>query len=337
MKSDWKLCVVFILLLAFSVIFWPANPFDLSLNRINIPAGSSARNIQKILHENRILPSFSAFRIIIRLTNAHDRIRAGEYLFSPSDSLIKIIWKLAAGETVPAEEVRVTFPEGASIYRMGMIMKDNGFKHWDKFQGLVNEGITAGLREKHWAIFKYVPSESLEGYLFPDTYQFVQDASAEVMAEVMLERFEEMVMPFWDKANKDAKLTLHEILTLASIIEKEARDPAERPVIASVFYNRLKIGMPLAADPTVKYALERPTKRVYLDQLSVNSLYNTYKRKGLPPGPICNPGLESIKAAVYPAKTDSFFFVAKKDGSHIFSKTWQGHQRARMKVAIPTR
>lgn len=122
---------------------------------------------------------------------------------------------------------------------------------------------------------------------------------------------------------------MHEILTLASIIEKEAKVAEERPIISSVFYNRLKIGMPLAADPTVKYALERPTKKVYLDQLSVRSPYNTYRRKGLPPGPICNPGLESIKAAVYPSKTDYFYFVAKPDGSHIFSKTWQEHQKAR--------
>ena len=115
MKSDRKLYAAFILLLAFSVLFWPAHPFDLSLNRISIPAGLSARNIQKILQENRILPSFSAFRIILRLSSAHDRIKAGEYLFSPSDSLIKILWKLLAGETVPAQEVRVTFPEGSSI------------------------------------------------------------------------------------------------------------------------------------------------------------------------------------------------------------------------------
>ena len=120
------------------------------------------------------------------------------------------------------------------------------------------------------------------------------------------------------------------LVTLASIVEKEAKRPEERPVIASVFYNRLKIGMPLAADPTVKYALERPSKHVYLDQLSVKSPYNTYKVRGLPPGPICNPGLDSIKAAVYPAKTNFLFFVAKKDGSHMFSRTWQEHQRARL-------
>jgi len=231
---------------------------------------------------------------------------------------------------VPAREIRVAFPEGTSIYKMGIILQKTGFKHWREFQQLVDQGITAELRARHWKIFKYIPSESLEGYLFPDTYNFFPDASAESMAEVMLNRFESVVGPFWDRSGAaDAKRSLHEILTLASIVEKEAKKPEERPIIASVFYNRLKIGMALAADPTVKYALERPSKKVYLDQLAVRSPYNTYKVRGLPPGPICNPGLDSIKAAVYPAKTNYLFFVAKKDGSHTFSRTWQEHQRAR--------
>jgi UPF0755 protein len=256
-------------------------------------------------------------------------IKAGEYALSPSEPLIAVLWKLQAGQVVPARADLVTFPEGTSIYKMGTILQAQGFRDWERFQGLVNEGITADLRNRHWTLFKYMPTESLEGYLFPDTYQFYLAASAETMAEVMIKRFEQVVLPFWEKAQKDTKLNLHEIITLASIIEKEAKKTEERAIISSVFQNRLQAGMPLSADPTIKYALERPTKRVYLDQLSVQSLYNTYKRRGLPPGPICNPGLESIKAAVYPAKTNYYFFVAKADGSHIFSATWEEHQRAR--------
>ncbi|MDD5594338.1 MAG: endolytic transglycosylase MltG, partial [Candidatus Margulisbacteria bacterium] len=284
------------------------------------------------LKNGRALPAYSPFLLIVKLFNLENRIKAGEYSFSPSEPLPAVIYKLVAGETLPAKAVRVAFPEGSSIYKMGVILKDNGFAHWPDFQRLVDEGITAPLRERHWNLFKYISSESLEGYLFPDTYQFYPEASAEAMAEVMIGRFEEIVSPFWARSKNDTKMSLHEILTLASIVEKEAKQPAERPIIASVFYNRLKIGMPLAADPTVKYALERPSKIVYLDQLSVKSPYNTYKVRGLPPGPICNPGFDSIKAAVYPAKTDYLFFVAKPDGSHIFSKTWQEHQRARGRV-----
>ncbi|MDD4178720.1 MAG: endolytic transglycosylase MltG [Candidatus Margulisbacteria bacterium] len=311
------------------VVCWAANPFDLSTKNIIIPQGSSVRAVQSIVTNNGVLPRFSAFRLAIKVFGLGNKIKAGEYSLSPSDPLPRVIAKLVIGETVPQQELTVTFPEGASIYKMGMILKGSGYKKWEKFQDLVREGITAGLRERHWGIFKYIPSESLEGYLFPDTYRFFPEASVEVLAEAMLWRYEAVIVPYWEQNKKSTKMTLHEIMTLASIIEKEAQRPAERPVIASVFYNRLKIGMPLAADPTVKYALERPSKVVYLDQLSVKSPYNTYKRRGLPPGPICNPGLASFKAAIYPAKTDYLFFVAKKDGSHAFSKTWQEHQRAR--------
>jgi UPF0755 protein len=321
--------VIGVVLLLFVLLFRPAQPFDPSVINITIPEGSSARSVQSLLQTNKLLTAHSAFLITLKLFNLEDRVKAGEYSFSPSDPLLTVISKLVGGQTVPAQEIRVAFPEGTSIYKMGVILKEKGFKHWRGFQQLVNEGITADLRARHWKLFKYISSESLEGYLFPDTYNFFPDASAEAMAEVMLNRFEAVVVPFWDRAGHDTKRSLHEILTLASIVEKEAKKPDERPIIASVFYNRLKIGMALAADPTIKYALERPSKIVYLDQLSVKSPYNTYKRRGLPPGPICNPGLDSIKAAVYPAKTNYLFFVAKKDGSHSFSKTWQEHERAR--------
>ena len=317
------------LVLIISILFWPAHPFDLSSVKVAVPPGSSVRAVQNRLIENNILPRYTTFRFMVRLLGAQNRILAGDYSFSPSDSLAKIIFKLTTGKTVPQQQISVTFPEGASIYKMGIILKEQGFANWQAVQGLVNEGISPTLRENHRKIFRYIPTESLEGYLFPDTYHFFAGASADEIAEVMIKRFEEIVWPFWEKSKKETKFSLHEIITLASIIEKEAQNAKERPLIASVFYNRLKSGMPLAADPTIKYALERPSKKVYLDQLSVKSPYNTYKRRGLPPGPICNPGIESIKAAVYPARTNYYFFVAKKDGSHIFSATWQEHQRAR--------
>lgn len=320
--------IVIILLLA---ITWPANPFDLSTKKIKIEPGGSAKTIQAVLIANNILPTFTPFRYVVRLINVSNNIKAGDYLFSPSDNLIKVVFSLTNGNTLPIEVKKVTFPEGSSIYKMGMILKKNGFNNWETFQGLVDQGITAPLRERHWTIFKYIPSESLEGYLFPDTYQFSLESATEVMIETMLKRFEEVVLPFWKKSNKETRLTLHEIIILASIIEKEAKMPEERPIIASVFFNRLKKGLPLAADPTIKYALERPSKKVYLNQLEVKSPYNTYKVKGLPPGPICNPGLDSIKAAVYPAKTNYLFFVATNDGHHTFSKTWGEHEKARRK------
>jgi UPF0755 protein len=143
----------------------------------------------------------------------------------------------------------------------------------------------------------------------------------------MLNRFEKVILPAYYSAYS-GKYTLHEILTLASIVEKEAEKDSERAVIASVFYNRLENGMLLRADPTVKYALSAPTKRVLYRHLLVDSKYNTYKYTGLPPGPICNPGLKSVLAAIHPARTNYFYCVSNGDGSHTFSATWSGHASA---------
>jgi UPF0755 protein len=304
---------------------------DLTKYQINIPAGATANSVCQILVEKEILQHGSSFTIMARLLGISRNIQAGEYKFSPSEPLGSILYKLRSGKVISSSsrQVKITFPEGASIYKMGEILRANQVSQADQFQNLVREGITADLRQKYWHIFKYIPSESLEGYLYPDTYWFFATDSAEVMTEKMIARFNEVVIPYWNQEKKATKFTLHEALTLASIIEKEAQKPEERPIIASVFYNRLKAEMPLAADPTIKYALERPSKKVYLDQLSVDSPYNTYKRRGLPPGPICNPGIDSFKAALRPAKTNYFFFVAKKDGSHQFSRTWQEHEKAR--------
>jgi UPF0755 protein len=148
----------------------------------------------------------------------------------------------------------------------------------------------------------------------------------------MIRRFNELVIPVWKVSASDTKLSLHEIVTLASIIEKEAQVPEERPIISSVYHNRLRIGMKLDADPTVKYSLENPKKKVSYNDLKVKSPYNTYRVRGLPPGPICNPSLDSIKAAIYPAKTTYLYFVATKTGSHLFSSSWDEHQKARIKA-----
>lgn len=337
-----KNLIILILVMVFGIggmftatLFQSANHLDHTYYRIAIPAGASTKIVQKILEEKKILKPNSSFAFTAKILSISKNLQAGDYKFSPSESLYSILWKLKAGKVVAPEirRVKITFPEGTSIYKMGKILRKNKVSNPNKFQDLVNEGITAPLRDRHWGIFKYMPTESLEGYLYPDTYWFYDKVKIDRMVEIMVSRFEQVVLPFWVVASKETEATLHEVITLASIIEKEAQKPEERKIISSVFHNRLKKGMPLAADPTIKYALERPTKRVLHDQLKVNSPYNTYKRKGLPPGPICNPGIESIKAAVYPAKTNYYFFVAKKDGSHIFTRNWQEHQRARVKAA----
>lgn len=338
-KRKWKLiswaCVLglAILCLLFVIsLFQVANPYDSSSIEITITKGVPTKAIQEQLIKTGVLRPHSSFAFAAKILGISRHIQAGKYSFSPSEPLIVILLNLKKGQVVPPEQISVTFPEGSSIYKMGNILKKAQLGDGAKFQGLVKNGIKEDLRNRHWGIFKYIPSESLEGYLYPDTYLFTKDTSNEVVVEKMLARFEEQVLPFWRTASQETDYNLHQILTLASIIEKEAQKPADRPIISSVYHNRLKIYMPLESCPTIKYALNDPTPKVYLWQLKVKSPYNTYLNYGLPPGPICNPGIESIKAAVYPAKTDYLFFVAKKDGSHIFSKTWKEHQKARAEV-----
>lgn len=312
--KKWVLAILAVMLFLFVVLlFQSANPFDRSLYEVSIPKGAAAYTIQRLLEENGIIRPESSFSFAAKVLGLSRQVKAGRYEFSPANTLLTILLKLKKGEVKPPDQLTVVFPEGASIYKMGKILEKAGFTQSEKFQSL-----------------------SLEGYLYPDTYFFFAQARVSDLIEKMLGRFEKVVMPFWEKAAKDTKFNLHDILTLASIIEKEAKVASERPIISSVFHNRLRAKMPLAADPTIKYALERPTKKVYHGQLEVDSLYNTYKRRGLPPGPICNPGIESIKAAVYPAKTNYYYFVAKADGSHIFSRNWTEHQKARQKAATPT-
>jgi len=325
-----------LLLLFLATLFQSANPFDKNYYDVEIPVGITTYGVAGVLEEKGILKQGSSFTLVARLLGLSKNIKAGKYSFSPSENMFSILGKLKAGRVIETkmESVKVTFPEGTSIYKMGVFLQKEGYSRWQSFQQLTHEGVTADLRNRHWGLFKYMPTtESLEGYLYPDTYLFFKEALVADLVEVMVSRFEEMVLPVWEKRPNNTKYTLHEILTLASIIEKEAQKPEERPIIASVFYNRLNKGMPLAADPTIKYALERPSKKVYNNQLEVDSPYNTYKRVGLPPGPICNPGVESIKAVLYPAKTNYYFFVAAKDGSHLFTRTFEEHQKARVKVS----
>lgn len=331
-KSKIAILLLFLTLLFAAILFQAGNQYDQGRIRVVVPPGSSTYSVQQILEKNEIIKPNSSFSIVARILGMAKGIQAGEYKFSPNEPLITVLWRLKKGDVLPPEEIRVTFPEGASIYKMGEILAKEEVSWAKNFKNLTDRGITADLRERHWGIFKYIPSESLEGYLYPDTYSFFPDAPMSAVVEVMLNRFEEVVVPFWQKSEKETKMTLHEIITLASIIEKEAQRPEERAIISSVYTNRLRIRMHLGADPTIKYALERPTKRVFLNQLNIDSPYNTYRRYGLPPGPICNPGIESIKAAVYPAKTDYLYFVARKDGSHVFSRTNEEHLKARERV-----
>ncbi|MFA4966595.1 MAG: endolytic transglycosylase MltG [Candidatus Margulisiibacteriota bacterium] len=317
--------IIIILLITFSLfsllsVFLQAGTNDAPVT-IEIQKGTSFNQVAFLLKVSGVIKRDLDFKIAARMLFITDKVKAGKYKFSSHPILIDVLKKLAAGEAVPEELLKVTIPEGTSIYKMGTILEKEGIACFEDFRRLT---------KTHLAKEYGIPDNSLEGYLFPDTYVFEKGISTEALAKMMFKRFTEVVAPYWGANKKATKYNLHEILTLASIIEKEAATSEERAIISSVFHNRLDIKMAMDACPTVKYALERPSKIVYFDQLKVKSPYNTYINRGLPPGPICSPGMESIKAAIYPAKTDYLYFVAKKDGTHIFSSNWKEHEKARI-------
>ena len=321
--------IVILLLSLLCVFFQVGNRFDKSLYIINIPKGYGANQVAELLESRGILDGRYGFNLIINIFGWQNKMQAGTYEFTPNMSLINVVWKIRRGNIIPPMLVRIVFPEGLSIYKMGRFLAKEGVGDGLAFQDLTNNAINSNLMVKYQFLFD-VPTNSLEGYLFPDTYHVSSNIGTWQMAELMLARFNSVIMPYWRKnySKMGVKMSLHQVITLASIIEKEAAVDSERPQISSVYHNRLRIRMHLGADPTIKYVLERPGKIVSYDDLKIDSPYNTYRHYGLPPGPICNPGLSSVKAAMFPAKSDYLYFVARADGSHIFSKTLVEHQSA---------
>jgi len=328
------LVMIAALLLSVACVFFQVgNRFDGKLYIINIPKGYGANQVAELLESRGIIDGRYGFNLMVNVFRLQNRMQAGTYEFTPNMSLGRIIWKIRNGEIIPPMLVRIIFPEGLSIYKMGRFMEREGVGDGIAFQELTKDALTSRLLAKYTFLFD-VPTNSLEGYLFPDTYLVPSNIGTYQMADIMLARFNKVVMPYWRKNAKKMKTknSFHEIVTLASIIEKEAAIDSERPLISSVYHNRLRIRMHLGADPTIKYVLERPGKIVSFDDLKINSPYNTYRHYGLPPGPVCNPGISSIKAAMFPDKSDYLYFVARADGSHIFSKTLAEHQAAQQQT-----
>ncbi len=327
----WLLDIIIIfgllfVLFAMATLFLAKNRFDNDPIKVLIPINSTAKQMSRILYENGVIGNQYSFYWSAKMLGFGNKLKAGTYYFTPSMSNVSILYALKAGRSVEGG-IKVVFPEGSSIYRIARTLESKGVTIVNgNLDGLENKGITDELRAQY-GFLTNVPIYSLEGYLFPDTYMLPNKIERDRLVELMLNRFEEVVVPVYVTSNM-RRYSLHQILTMASIVEKEAENDAERPIIASVFYNRLETGMALRADPTVKYALSSPTKRVTYNDLKVDSPYNTYRVQGLPPGPICNPGLRSILAAIYPARTNYLYFVSNGDGTHSFSRDWAGHVKA---------
>jgi UPF0755 protein len=312
----------------------PVSPYSKEQKIIEIPAGTSITGIASILESKGIVKDARVFKYYVKFKN-ESGFKAGSYQLSPSMSVSTIINHLKAGKVNPV--VTITIPEGTQLKEIAQIIaKAINKPESDVFNQLNDKTYVSTLLAKYPEvltndIFNSNIMYPLEGYLFPATYPFYKaNLTVDEVVTVMLDKTNKVLAAYKDQI-KQKQLTTHQLVTMASLIEEEASVKADRNKISSVFYNRLQKGMPLQTDPTVLYAQGKHKERVLYQDLEVNSPYNTYKNKGLPPGPISNAGKVSIEAALFPAQTDYYYFLAAADGSVIFSKTLEEHNREKAK------
>jgi UPF0755 protein len=285
--------------------------------RVTIPAGASVAVAAESLVKHGVISFPRLFRAYAAISGGDRRLQPGTYMLRRSESYPVVLRRLIDGRGLVNT---ITIPEGWEISDIVSAVA--------RVAGVPADSLEAASRDT--ALVKRAGSTTgtLEGYLFPETYVFSVGATASQIMAAMLVQFERRWKPEWNARLDSLKMTRHEALTLASIIEKEARLARERPIISAVYHNRLRLGMALQADPTVQYALGEHRARVMERDLAVKSPYNTYLNPGLPPGPIASPGAASIEAALFPADVPYLYFVAHPDGHHEFRRTFREHSDA---------
>lgn len=289
--------------------------------RVTIPQGATLRVAADSLARAGVVAYPRLFRVYASMRRGDRRIKAGTYMLRPHEGWGTVLDALRRGKGLVHV---VTIPEGYSISQIAPLLASK--------LGQPEDSVAAAVSDSALLHQLDVPTKTLEGYLFPDTYTFSDGTTARAAVEAMVHRFEQVWKPDWTARLDTLHLSRNDVMALASIVEKEARLPEERPVIAAVYMNRLRAGIPLQADPTVQFALGKHVARVYYKDLEVESPYNTYKHKGLPPGPIASPGKPSIEAALYPANTPFIYFVAFPDGHHEFRRDLAGHEKAKLEA-----
>ena len=298
--------------------------------RIHIAQGTSAQQIGRDLEDIGAIRSATAWDAWYRWKTLRDRnaaFKAGTYEVSPANSMPEIAAKIQAGQVV---QQSFTIPEGWSLEQMARYFEDR-----DVFSA---EAFLEAAQNIPYQAYPWLPPDlpHLEGFLYPDTYQFPEkDLTPQIVIEQMLAQFQQVALPVYQENRQSTSFSFLEWVTLASIVEKEVVVTEERDRIAAVFAKRLRENIPLGADPTVEYGLkvsQTPDRPLTLRQVNTPSPYNTYLNPGLPPTPIASPGLANLKAALNPSETDYLYFVARYDGTHIFSRTLAEHESAQAAI-----
>ena len=292
---------------------------------VDIPQGAGSRAIARRLVDAGVVPDEWTFRAAVRFLNRGQALKAGEYRFADPASPLDVVERLARGDVYT---VAITFPEGLTIDEMAEIFESRGLGTARSFR--------EAARDVH-AIANLDPAaQDLEGYLFPETYPVTRKIDAAALVASMVDRFKAVYAEL-AKGRQTGELNTRQVVTLASLVEKETARADERPIVAAVYRNRLAVGMGMQADPTVIYALR---KRGHYDgnihrvDLGIDSPYNTYRYRGLPPGPIASPGRAALEAALNPADAKFLYFVSRNDGSHVFAETLTQHNANVQKFQI---
>jgi UPF0755 protein len=263
----------------------------------SVEKGQGLFEIGENLEKEGLIKSKFFFDFYVILIGKERNLQAGKYLLSPSMNVSQIAQEIISGDIA---KMKVTIPEGFTVKEIEEIL-----------------GIE-------------LPGENLEGYLFPDTYYFPIDVSSEEVVRIMRENFEKKLSPYKEEIEKSGR-SLQEIITMASLLEKEVKTKEEKEIVSGILWKRLKAGVPLQVDATITYITGKKTTKISFEDLQIDSPYNTYKYKGLPPGPICNPGLESILAALYPKESEYWYYLSTPEGKTLFFKTLEEHNLAKAK------
>jgi UPF0755 protein len=322
-----KWAVLLLLVAAMGIGYWfysgvqrPYQGFEGAERFVDIPQGTGTAAMARRLADAGVVRSPEAFRLAVWMKGSGRRLQAGEYRFDRPMSPAEVVDKLARGDVYVRA---ITFREGLTIWDMASVYENAEF-------GTASDFMAASKRAD---LIRDIDPEArdLEGYLFPDTYTLPRSATAEQLVERMVAQFRKVLTPELKQQAADRGLTVRELVTLASLVEKETGKADERTTVAGVYTNRLRIGMGLQCDPTVIYALMlagRYDGNIRRADLQIDSPYNTYRYAGLPPGPIAAPGAASLHAAANPADVPYFYFVSRNDGSHVFSTTLDEHNKA---------
>jgi peptidoglycan lytic transglycosylase G len=322
--AAWLLVVATIAAVSFGSVLWgrlhdPYKGFEGAEQFVVIARGMGTAAIGRQLVAAGVIRDEIAFRAALWWTGRSRELQAGEYRFDRPLAAPDVVERLARGDVYAR---RITFPEGLTIREMAAMYESREFGAATRFlEATANAALIRDLDPE---------AVDLEGYLFPETYALPRETPASRLIAMMVERFRATYTDQWRRSAQAQGLTTRQVVTLASLVEKETGKADERPIVAAVYRNRLKIGMGLQADPTVVYALQkegRYTGNIRRDDLALDSPYNTYRHPGMPPGPIAAPGAASLEAALMPAPVHYLYFVSRNDGSHAFAQTLREHNR----------